>query len=326
MKHSNENVDAVEEEGQGNKRLRTDNQDDDSKFSISYPFFNYEDFSSQPDPDPLVPLTAPGRVPNFPAKMHAMLSRDDLAEVICWMPHGRAWKVLKPREFELMVLPSYFEHSKFSSFIRQANGWGFRRMNTGRDRNAYYHPQFLRGLPHLCKGMKRPGVAQKLHANPDHEPDLYRLSELHPVPECAGKQSIMSFSTLLGGQKARQSLGSHISRLSNSFEKSLPRHSSSALTLREQEALSSFYASLKSVDGRLMELAQDFSMRMQPSSHVDVSNFHEASVAPSLRSLSHQQRDVRSGTTLGMSNQSGSYETLSAANRLAFSNLPNSNI
>lgn len=33
------------------------------------PFFYYRDFSTQPDPDPLVPLTAPGRVPNFPAKV-----------------------------------------------------------------------------------------------------------------------------------------------------------------------------------------------------------------------------------------------------------------
>jgi len=93
-----------------------------------FPWFYYRDFSHEEDPDSLTPLTPPGRVPNFPAKMHAILSRPDLADVICWMPHGRSWRVLKPREFEVRVIPTYFEHAKFSSFIRQANGWGFRRM------------------------------------------------------------------------------------------------------------------------------------------------------------------------------------------------------
>jgi HSF-type DNA-binding len=87
-----------------------------------FPFFRYKDYSTVKDPDSLTPLTPPGRVPNFPAKMHAILARPDLAEIVCWMPHGRSWKVLKPREFEIRVIPTYFEHAKFSSFIRQANG------------------------------------------------------------------------------------------------------------------------------------------------------------------------------------------------------------
>jgi len=87
-----------------------------------YPFYYYVDHSQKPDPDSLTPLTPPGRVPSFVAKMHAILSRADLQEIVAWQPHGRSWKVLKPREFEVRVVPVYFEHAKFSSFIRQANG------------------------------------------------------------------------------------------------------------------------------------------------------------------------------------------------------------
>jgi hypothetical protein len=44
------------------------------------PFFYYKDYSTEPDPDPLKPLTPPGTVPNFVAKMHAILSRaEDLS-------------------------------------------------------------------------------------------------------------------------------------------------------------------------------------------------------------------------------------------------------
>lgn len=48
--------------------------------------------------------------------------------------HGRSWRILRPKEFEDKVIPAFFEHTKFSSFIRQANGWGFRRVIQGRDR------------------------------------------------------------------------------------------------------------------------------------------------------------------------------------------------
>ena len=168
-----------------------------------FPYFYYRDFSKQVDPDPLTPLTAPGRVPNFPAKMHSILSRPDLADVVAWMPHGRSWRVLKPREFEVRVIPTYFEHAKFSSFIRQANGWGFRRVTQGRDRNSYYHEMFLRGLPHLCKMMKRPGVSEKQAADPEHEPDFYKITEENPVPEKADDESILLQCTLQGGPKAR---------------------------------------------------------------------------------------------------------------------------
>ena len=180
-----------------------ENDPDSQAVLKPFPYFFYRDFSTVPDPDPLTPLTAPGRVPNFPAKMHSILSRPDLADVIAWMPHGRSWRVLKPREFEIRVIPTYFEHAKFSSFIRQANGWGFRRVTQGRDRNAYYHELFLRGLPHLCKMMKRPGVSEKQAADPEHEPDFYKISEEHPVPEKAEDESILLQCTLQGGPKAR---------------------------------------------------------------------------------------------------------------------------
>jgi hypothetical protein len=172
------------------------------------PYFYYRDFSQTLDDDPLTPLTPLARVPIFPAKMHAILSRADLADVVTWLPHGRSWKVLKPREFEIRVIPAFFEHSKFSSFIRQANGWGFRRITRGKDRNTYYHELFMRGLPHLCKRMKRPGVSQKQTVDVDHEPDFYKISQDYPVPkEMENSYSIMLPNSLIGRPHARMPVG-----------------------------------------------------------------------------------------------------------------------
>jgi len=128
---------------------------------------------------------------------------------------------LKPREFEVKIIPTYFEHQKFSSFIRQANGWGFRRITQGRDRNSYYHELFLRGLPHLCKQMKRPGVSKKAVADPDHEPDFYKISELHQVPSDAATDELTLLpSTVIGGPKARMPV--HFGALSADYTNLFP--------------------------------------------------------------------------------------------------------
>ena len=68
-----------------------------------FPFYYYVDYSQEPDLEPASPLTPPGRVPNFPAKMRSILARKDLTDIIAWASHGRAWRVLKPREFERYV-------------------------------------------------------------------------------------------------------------------------------------------------------------------------------------------------------------------------------
>lgn len=63
----------------------------------------------------------------------------DLAAVITWMPHGRAWKILNRDLFAQFALPRYFGHQNHASFVRIINAWGFRRISSGVDRDAYYH-------------------------------------------------------------------------------------------------------------------------------------------------------------------------------------------
>jgi hypothetical protein len=66
--------------------------------------------------------------PPFPLKLHQILSNPDYQECICWLPHGRSWRILKPSSFEQVVIPLYFRHAKYASFMRQVNGWGFKRV------------------------------------------------------------------------------------------------------------------------------------------------------------------------------------------------------
>ncbi len=92
----------------------------------------------------------------FPAKLHEILSCSEFRHIVTWMPHGSSWRVLQPKLFEEIVMPKYFaQQSKYSSFTRQVNGWGFRRITQGKDRNCYCHPLFRENMPHLTRIMKR---------------------------------------------------------------------------------------------------------------------------------------------------------------------------
>jgi hypothetical protein len=267
-----------------------------------FPFFRYTDFSKEVDPDSLIPLTMPGRVPNFPAKMHAILCRPELADIVSWLPHGRSWRILKPREFEVRVIPTYFEHTKFSSFIRQANGWGFRRVTQGRDRNSYYHEMFLRGLPHLCKTMKRPGVAKKQASDPEHEPDLYNISELHPVPDKATDDSILLQCTVEGGPKARMPV------YCGSYKKSaalVVQHADSKLSPSDCESLGSFQQALGSFENQLKNLQLSPAAAAKPVA-LPASAYASATHVPASFPVNYTGA------------QSDTMSTLAAANQLAF--------
>lgn len=46
--------------------------------------------------------------PPFPLKLHQILENPEYQDCICWNPHGRSWRILKPPVFEQLVIPLYF--------------------------------------------------------------------------------------------------------------------------------------------------------------------------------------------------------------------------
>ena len=81
----------------------------------------------------------------FPTTLFDILADAELDDVIAWLPHGRSWKILDMTKFTESVLSGYFNQSKYTSFVRQVNGWGFRRVTVGTEASTYYHELFLRG-------------------------------------------------------------------------------------------------------------------------------------------------------------------------------------
>jgi hypothetical protein len=56
----------------------------------------------------------------FPSKLYDML-RDCCVDgsVVSWLPDGKAFKVHKVEVFSETILPTYFNQSKYKSFLRQ---------------------------------------------------------------------------------------------------------------------------------------------------------------------------------------------------------------
>jgi HSF-type DNA-binding len=100
---------------------------------------------------------------HFPERLHRMLldvEEEGKGGIVAFMPHGRAFAVIDESKFVEEIMPKYFKQSKWNSFARQLNLYGFVRMASGPDAGAYYHELFLKSRPSLCKYMRRVGVPQ----------------------------------------------------------------------------------------------------------------------------------------------------------------------
>lgn len=121
------------------------------------------------------------RLKKFPMKLHALLElahADGLSDIISWKVHGRAFAVNNVEAFVVRIMPLYFQQSKITSFFRQLNLYGFLRITEGRDRGAYYHELFLRGMPFLAARILRQkvkGTQVKGIPSPETEPDFYSM-------------------------------------------------------------------------------------------------------------------------------------------------------
>lgn len=139
---------------------------------------NYHDHRDDIDNGSPEPLARGGVTTPFPIKLHEMLDeieRDGYADVVSWQPHGRCFVVRKPREFVTHIMPTYFKQSKFPSFQRQLNLYGFQRITRGPDKGGYYNELFLRGkvfLAHRIQRMRVKGTGVRARSNPETEPDF----------------------------------------------------------------------------------------------------------------------------------------------------------
>jgi hypothetical protein len=125
--------------------------------------------------------TLRGQFLPFPLKLHRMLAdadSDGFGHIVAWQPHGRCF-VVHNAKLLADVLRRHFVMSKATSFLRQLNLYGFKRLTRGPDRGGYYHELFLRNKEWLATQIHRQrikGTSTRGRSNPEGEPDFWSMT------------------------------------------------------------------------------------------------------------------------------------------------------
>jgi len=97
----------------------------------------------------------------FPCKLYRMLMDTEskgLTHIVSWHKDGRCFRVHDQEAFVKEILPKYFKKSKYRSFQRQCNLYGFHRITAVKPfwDSCYYHSIFIRGEPGCYRKITRP--------------------------------------------------------------------------------------------------------------------------------------------------------------------------
>lgn len=133
----------------------------------------------------------------FPRKLYEILSTER-EDIIGWTDSGKSFIIKEMETFVTNILMKYFRHQKYSSFQRQLNLYGFRKVQKGTDVGSYAHECFIRDQPELLTKVRR--IPQSAGAFP---------SQSQPPPSTTSKRSCPVSET------ARNV----VSRLSDCFDK-----------------------------------------------------------------------------------------------------------
>ncbi|XP_068325389.1 heat stress transcription factor A-4c-like [Pyrus communis] len=92
-------------------------------------------------------------LPPFLSKTYEMVDDASTDSIVSWSASNKSFIVWNPPEFARDLLPKFFKHNNFSSFIRQLNTYGFRKIDP--EQWEFANDDFIRSQPHIMKNIRR---------------------------------------------------------------------------------------------------------------------------------------------------------------------------
>ncbi|ESQ43738.1 hypothetical protein EUTSA_v10006463mg [Eutrema salsugineum] len=126
-----------------------------------------------------VPMEEGGPCP-FLRKTFEAVDDPNTNHIVSWNRGGISFVVWDPHSFSATILPLYFKHNNFSSFVRQLNTYGFRKIEA--ERWEFMNEGFLMGQRGLLKSIKRKtssSAPPSLHNSQPDDPCVELRQERH---------------------------------------------------------------------------------------------------------------------------------------------------
>ncbi|XP_072990955.1 heat stress transcription factor A-1b-like isoform X1 [Typha latifolia] len=128
-------------------------------------------------PDKIAGSGLVSMVPPFLTKCYDMVDNPETNSTVSWSASGNSFVIWDPHGFSRDLLPKYFKHNNLSSFVRQLNTYGFRKVDP--DRWEFANEGFVRGQKHLLKTItRRKHSHSAVHLEPSQSKNTTELVKL----------------------------------------------------------------------------------------------------------------------------------------------------